>query len=94
MTDLRHLAETRGDEISARFDDYGYTADLDTLAIVSDSIDAFLAARKLWNKPGRIETNGDGVLEIVDCQPMPGQPKRSVCIIDFGAFRAVYGATN
>ena len=87
---MRNRINLTDEEIEARFDDLGYVTTADGLAYTSDTIANFLEARKGYAKAGEIVTNEDGVLEIRDVQTFKGQPRYTICVVDFGDVRAVY----
>lgn len=90
MTKLsREIVELTDEQIEAAFND---TLTVDDLSFVDTTIDEFLAARANWAAAGEIVKQTATFLQIDGVQPVKGQRRRLLTIVDFGSCRAVDGA--
>lgn len=87
---MRDEIQKTDEEIEALFvETFGACLCVSNLTFTRDTIEDILAARKTWAEPGKLQTNEGGVLEIAAAQSEKGQPRKDVCVIDFGTVRAV-----
>ncbi len=89
---LRNLIALSDAEIEARFEEAGYGVTIGCLTFTEFTIAELKAAQDNWNEPGYVYDEEDDYIVIERAQPMRGQPRRDVMIVDFGTIRAVYGA--
>lgn len=94
MTDIaRELLSESDEEIEETFNSlYLVGLAIDDLCFgPAAEIDDFRSGRRQWANPGRVVRDDDRVFAVEGAQAVRGQARRTVILIRFGEYCAIYG---
>lgn len=90
---MRNEITLTDDQIEDIFGNLDFETYIEDLAFTRNTISEFKDGRSAWNELGTINkksTCDNYDCFIVDnCQAVKGQPRKRVCVVDFGTVRAV-----
>ena len=91
---MRELIKLNDDQIAERFDEMGYGTEADDLELTKETIADFLQATESYSSYKSIDEGvldtGEPYLVIENAQPIKGQPRTDLMVVDFGDVRACY----